>query len=60
MRLARCSQGHLGLVTGQKQIRYPDGSEALAYTGWHLSLRLLGRRWSSRNPKFQQGEGGEQ
>lgn len=52
-RIARCSLGHVGLVTDRKQIRYPDGGLAVAWTGRHLlPLRLFGKPWSSRTPRW--------
>jgi hypothetical protein len=53
MRFARCSLGHLGVVTDRKEVTYPDGTSAVAWTGRHvLPLHLLGRPWSSRSPRW--------
>lgn len=51
--VAKCSLGHVGVVTGRSEVEYEDGSASVAYTGWHVwPLRLLFRRWSSRDPKW--------
>ena len=53
--IARCSQGHLGLITSlqPQEITYPDGTTGMAWTGIHLekSVEEIGADWSSRQPQ---------
>ncbi len=35
--LAKCGAGRIGLITGKARVRYPDGSETLAWIGLPLS-----------------------
>lgn len=52
MLIAKCSLGHVGLVTDYKKITYPNGETTYAYTGKHIfPLNLIGKPWSSRKPK---------
>jgi hypothetical protein len=48
--VAVCSAGKLGLVTAdtKQTIRYPDGTEGVAYVGICL---IDGSPWSSRSPR---------
>ena len=52
--LALCGHGTLGLVTstGRKPVSYPDGQEAEAWCGVHLTCVKsdIGSPWSSRSP----------
>jgi len=48
--VALCARGQLGLVVSYGPVSYPDGTGADAYRGWYLTD--LGRRWSSRRPRW--------
>lgn len=51
--LALCSRGYLGLITEDrpKKVKYDDGTEGEAYVGIHLMEHMVGKPWSSRNPR---------
>jgi hypothetical protein len=50
--IARCAKGTRGLITEEfpKRITYPDGTEGLAYVGYHIGPTRIGEPWSSRKP----------
>lgn len=55
-RIARCSQGALGLITSDAQqlLIYKDGTTGWGYTGIHLTdvIAPVGSPWSSRSPRM--------